>query len=236
MATRDLKALEFRIGEAFPPDDVHAQYVMRLSMALGDLCISLNYAVRAEQPDHERIYFVRLTGQHLRELAVIFLRPDATVIPSIEDFIAAAIPVDRADWQHALRDQHQKVLDALDAVLQLRPVTLGDELKRLRNGFAHYHRDRESTAALAGAMNDVRDLRSRYSVTPGDQRADYADEVTARLMHPFPKEHELDMALDMHQAIVDFVGIVADYVRSVEAYYLRGRPVNVVRDIWTERP
>jgi hypothetical protein len=42
---------------------------MRLSMALGDLRIALaTYATREEQPMHERLYFVRVTSQHVREV------------------------------------------------------------------------------------------------------------------------------------------------------------------------
>jgi hypothetical protein len=71
--------LEFNIGEASSDRDEVARYVMRLSMALGDLRVAGEYAVREDQPDHERLYFVRLFASHMRE-AVLVLDPPIAVL------------------------------------------------------------------------------------------------------------------------------------------------------------
>jgi hypothetical protein len=72
-------AVGVNIGEASSDRDEVARYVMRLSMALGDLRVAGEYAVREDQPDHERLYFVRLFASHMRE-AVLVLDPPIAVL------------------------------------------------------------------------------------------------------------------------------------------------------------
>lgn len=143
--------LEFRIGDAFPGDDPVARLFLRLSMALGDLRVALEYAVRDEQPPYERLYFVRLTAMHLRELLSLLDPPPGSTWPSVEALIAATQP--RAEDAARLRAAHARMLEFLAEPFEQRPtVTLKGELRRLRNGFAHYHRDARSEAALTAAM------------------------------------------------------------------------------------
>ena len=234
MTGHEPKALEFRIGQAFPANDLMAQYVMRLSMALGDLRTAIKFAVRSEQPEFERIYFVRLTAQHLREVAVLFDPPDRSVVPGIEDFIRSAIPSSQTEWRGTLRRQHRDVLRALRTELPTIKRTLKSELDRLRHGFAHYHRDSDSSVALEQAMADVAEIRSRYTNLGDEMRAAYADEVTARLMHPFVASAEQAQVRELHTEIVGFVGVVAEFLQHAEAYYLRSRADGVVRTIWKE--
>src|SRR3954470_20327878 len=111
---------EFKIGDAFPDRDPIARYVMRLSTALGDLRIAGEYAVRADQPEHERLYFIRLFSAHMRE-AVLLLDPSSGVVPTLEAFIAA-LPADARDL-HAerLRKSHARVLALLRRQFTERP-------------------------------------------------------------------------------------------------------------------
>jgi hypothetical protein len=96
--------LEFKIGEAFPDRDEMGRYVMRLSMALGDLRVAGEYAVRDEQPEYERLYFIRLFASHMREAVLLLDPPDRGVVPTVEDFIAA-LPADcRALHAERLRE------------------------------------------------------------------------------------------------------------------------------------
>jgi len=93
MTEPDETQLEFKIGEAFPDRDEVARYVMRLSMALGDLRVAGEYSVREDQPHYERLYFIRLFASHMREAVLLLDPPDRGVVPAVEDFIAA-LPAD----------------------------------------------------------------------------------------------------------------------------------------------
>jgi hypothetical protein len=44
----EIARFEFLIGEAFPASDPMARYLVRLSMALGDLRIAVDLAVRPD--------------------------------------------------------------------------------------------------------------------------------------------------------------------------------------------
>ena len=75
------------MDRAFGPDDPVAMFVATLSIALGDLRIVGKYVPRDDQPDHERIYFVRIMASHLREIVkVIDIHADK---PKIVDFVAS---------------------------------------------------------------------------------------------------------------------------------------------------
>jgi hypothetical protein len=78
----------FRIGTAFPADDWLARYIMRLSIALGDMRIAAHYATRNRQRAAERLYFVRLTASHLRELVMLLAPPNSKIVPTVDQFLA----------------------------------------------------------------------------------------------------------------------------------------------------
>jgi hypothetical protein len=131
--------LEFEIGEASDRDEV-ARYVMRVSMALGDLRVAGEYAVREDQPGYERLYFVRLFASDMREAVLLLDPPDRGVVPAVEDF-TAALPADCQEL-HAkpLREAHEEILRLLRRQFTLPPgVNLRNELRRMRNQFFHYH-------------------------------------------------------------------------------------------------
>lgn len=65
--------LTFEMSDAFPADDDIALWIASLSMALNDIRTSAEYAVRDEQPEHERLYFVRVLASHIREAVKIVL-------------------------------------------------------------------------------------------------------------------------------------------------------------------
>jgi hypothetical protein len=79
----------FRIGAVFSADDRHARYVMRLSITLGDLRIAAHYATRKRQRFAERLYFVRLTASHLRELVILLDPPNTRVVPTVDELVLA---------------------------------------------------------------------------------------------------------------------------------------------------
>jgi hypothetical protein len=232
--SRDAAALRatysFRIGDAFPADDRDARYVMRLSMALGDLRIAAHYATRNRQRAAERLYFVRLTASHLRELVILLDPPNAKVIPTVEQFVVG-LPRGTQPTRAEIRASHREAIRRLAAIMRGRPdievdgktraPTLRDDLKELRNRFFHYGHDERGDAALRNAMDAVATSRSSYVIRDRTLRARYADVVGTLLAHPY----EQRFAPDMHGQIVDLIGPVALYVQQVEAAW-----------IWTRKP
>jgi hypothetical protein len=189
--------------------------------------VAIDYAVRDEQPDYERMYFVRLAAMHLRELVVLIDPPEPSVqpvpcptcgkpeprpeltLPDLDALIVATNPP--AERVEALRAARARVVDTLAQRLELRPVLLRQELRRLRNGFAHYHRDPASEEALTEAMERAH-LEGRYVIRERTMRAEYADDVAAKFVHPFPDEQAHDMAVELHGCIVGLLGPVSDYL------------------------
>lgn len=223
----------FKVGDVFPANDRIARYVMRLSLALGDLRIAGDYAVRPRQRYAERLYFVRLTASHLRELAILLDPPNRTIVPDVDEFLAS-LPRGNKPPRKDIRAAHQKALRRLAKVLRgrpdivvdgrSRPPTLRDDLKELRNRFFHYGHDQQGDDALREAMAAVATNRSSYVIGSTTLRARYADLVATLLAHPFDER----FAPDMHERIVDLVGPVATYVQMVEAAWLYSRPDGMV--------
>src|SRR5688500_14229135 len=99
----------FRIGDALPAADRSARYVMRLSIALGDLRIAGRSATRKRQRFDERLYFVRLTSSHLRELVMLLDPPDTRVVPTVDEFVLTlprGVTPSRAD----IRESHRRAM------------------------------------------------------------------------------------------------------------------------------
>jgi hypothetical protein len=223
----------FRLGDVFPPDDRMGRYVMRLSLALGDLRIAGDYAVRNRQRYAERLYFVRLTASHLRELVVLLDPPNRRIVPDVEEFLAL-LPPGTKPPRRDIRAAHNNALRQLVSVMRgrpnitvggnSRPPTLRDDLKELRNRFFHYGHDQSGDDALRHAMMAVDKKRSSYVVRTTSLRARYADLVATLLVHPFDER----LAPDMHGRIVDLIEPVATYVQMVEAAWLYSRPDGMV--------
>lgn len=228
-----LRTYYFKIGDVFPADDRMARYVMRLSLALGDLRIAADYAVRDRQRSAERLYFVRLTASHLRELVILLDPPNRHVVPDVEEFLKS-LPRGNKPPRKDIRSAHQKALRRLAKTMTGRPhisvngtsraPTLRDDLKELRNRFFHYGHDQPGDDALRRAMTAVNDNRSSYVVGSTLLRARYADVVATLLVHPFDER----FAHDMHGRVVDLIGPVALYVQMVEAAWLYSRPEGLI--------
>jgi hypothetical protein len=110
----------FRLGDAFPADDRMAAYVMRLSMALGDLRIVAEYATRKRQPEGERLYFVRLFTLHMREIVHLLDPPDPNFVPTVHESVAS-LPRGTRPSRSEIRDEHAKVLRRLSEPMKGRP-------------------------------------------------------------------------------------------------------------------
>jgi hypothetical protein len=217
-----METLSFKMADAFSPDDPIAVWVMNLSIALGDLRIVATYATREEQPEYERIYFVRIFSSHLREISKLLVL-DFNKRQDIRDFVAG-LPQEAQD----ARDETDTLLHSTFA---LRPdVVVWEDLKRLRDDTFHYVSDQPSQARLVDAMRTVagmRDGKMESSYVLDDEgwlRAEYADLVVANRMHPFPQEHEDDTELpvtsELHETIVKLNGLIARFLAAAESHYL----------------
>lgn len=210
------------MADAFSPDDPIAVWIMNLSIALGDLRIVAEYATRTEQPEHERIYFVRIFSSHLREISKLLVL-DFHKRHELRDFVAGL----HSEAQDA-RNEAERLLHS---TFPLRPnVVVWEDLKRLRDDTFHYVSDKSSQARLVEAMETVAGMRdgemeaSYVLDDTGRLRAEYADLVVANRMHPFPQEHEddeeLPVTLELHQTIIRLNGHVATFLAAAEAHYL----------------
>lgn len=214
--------LTFKMADAFPSGDPLAVWVMNLSIALGDLRIVAEYAARSEQPEHERIYFVRIFSSHLREISKLLVY-DFENRQDVRDFVAG-LPQEAQD----ARDEADKLLHS---TFPARPdVVVWEDLERLRDDTFHYVSDKGSQARLTEAMTTVAGMRkgemeSSYVLDDtGRLRAEYADLVVANRMHPFPQEREDDEELpitrELHETIIKLNEHVARFLAAAEAHYL----------------
>jgi hypothetical protein len=219
--------LTFRHSDVFDASDGMARYVMRLSTALGDLQIAAYYASRERQPPGERVYFIRLTASHLREaLHVIDPQPDGP-IPQLEEFLRA-LPRGVRPTRAEIRKSHRRVLALLEEPMaagrpeiehrpgRMRRPTLRDDLKMLRNGFFHYGHLQSGDDAIARAMTRLHADQGRYVVRERTRRAEYADDVSAVVAHPFPAQY----AREMNKRIVRFLGPVSTFIHQIEEAWL----------------
>jgi len=156
-----MKRLRFHMAEAFPPSDPVALWVMNLSIALGDLRIVAIYATRDEQPDAERLYFVRLFASHLREIAKLVAEDHKN--EEVRAFVAA------------LPQPGQDARVEVDRMLHTHPykhrpdVILWRDLKRVRDDTFHYASDDASHERLRTAMNAVTDLESGHLLDDNEE-------------------------------------------------------------------
>lgn len=202
------------MGDVYPADEPLAVWAMTLAIALGDLRVAGDYAVRGDQADYERIYFARVFSSHLREI-VKLLERDYGRRQDVKTFVDS-MP---EEAQQARRD----VIAQCNAPQEGRPgVTLLDDLKRIRNDTFHYAHEKESVDRLTEALRMVADLEGDYVTTPNKMRAGCADLVVVNRMHLFggPDAEWESVARAMHRAIVELLDPVAEFLLQVEAHYL----------------
>ena len=216
------------MGESFPAADDIAVWIASLSTALNDIRTAAEYAVRPEQPEHERLYFVRTLASHIRE-AVKIVVLDHHQRRDVRDFIAG--------MPESGQEAFEEIERRIDARLELRPnVSLLDEIKRLRDDTFHYARDAASIQRMRGALDRAARDQGSYLMTDRALRAEYADLLRVYLVHPFDGSDDEKQAQvrEMHQAIVELIGPLSSFLHAAEAHWLGERPPGVVswpRDI-----
>jgi hypothetical protein len=161
-------------GDAFPPDDPVARWMLVLILTLHDLLIVLDRLDRSldTAPAHENLYNARLAASHLWE-AGTFLR-NSTRFPEITEFVEA-LP-------ETTRQQYATISAATDP----QGAGFAQELKRLRHHFFHYAKlipngaeYEELTRALAAHTRDVSTLPIRGPLR--DFRSPLADDIATEL-------------------------------------------------------
>ena len=193
---------------------------------MGDLRIAAHYATRERQNTAQRLYFVRLTAAHLREVLLIMDPPNRTYVPSVEEFLAS-LPWGTKPSRTVIRKSHGKAVRLVDrAMARGRPMiiangnarspTLRDDLKELRNRFFHYGWDEPGDEAIRAAMASLAGERTGYWIREHTLRAEYADDVGTKLAHPFP----LAFAPDMHARIIELIEPISLFIHQVEAAWL----------------
>jgi hypothetical protein len=205
--------LRFPMDAAFPDDPV-AVFVMTLSIAFGDLRVVAKYVPRDDQPDHERIYFVRVMASHLREIVKVIDRQASR--PGITDFVAT--------FSDEARDARARIPEKLEAkVLKDDERTLLDFLKRLRNDTFHYADDPQSKKRLRDAMAASASKEGVYVLGGRDTRAQYADGIVEEREYPMPgTDHEarIDATRKLHTALLALQDDVTTFIKEAEASYL----------------
>jgi len=204
-----------------------ARYVMRLSIALGDLRIAAHYATRKRQNGAERLYFVRLLASHLREVLLIMDPPNHKIIPPVEEFLTY-LPRGTKPSRTEIRKSHARAIRMVDKPMaagrpevgagtaKARPATLRDDLKELRDRFFHYGHNAPGDDAIGAAMSSLAGEPTGYVIRQRTMRAEYADDVGAKLAHPF----RVEFAHDMHTRVVALIEPVSKFVHQVEAAWL----------------
>jgi hypothetical protein len=226
--------LEFCIGEVFPANDELAQWVMSLSIALGDLRLAGVYAVREEQEDYERGYFVRMLVSHMRELVKVLVVAVAQRA-ALGDFVDNKLsPETRAHFEEMQR--------LIAEPMKLRPDhTLLDELIRIRNATWHYPVSKEFVEQLRDAIRRAAASGDRgvYVFPEGTglgYRAEYADLVAHFLAYPLDGNDDQVKAQfrELHERLLELVGPLAKFLQGVEGEYLEARADKV--DVKRVRP
>jgi hypothetical protein len=206
--------LRFKMGAVFPADDPVARFVMACSIALGDLRVAADYAVRPDQPDHERIYFVRLLISHMREAVklVVFEHRDRE---EVQTFVAG-LPTETRDTLKLISKKADP--EAGDSVFA--------DLKRVRDDTFHYAREGEDGGRLEATLREVAGYEGVYRLSGDRLRAEYADLVVVNAMHPFaPTEAETrKLAEEMQQRTVDLLDPVSTFLQDVEVGWLKDHP------------
>jgi hypothetical protein len=217
------RRLMFEMGRAFPADDDIAVWIASLSMALNDIRTAAEYAVRSEQQEHERMYFVRTLASHIREAVKI-----AILGHDQREDIQAFVSGMPQRGQRALDEVRQR----FETPFQLRSsVSLFADIKRLRDDTYHYARDAASVERMREAMRRAATEQGSYLITDRALRAEYADVLRAYLAHPFDgtEEEQQDQAREMHKAIVELISPLSSFLHAAEAHWLGRRPPGIVR-------
>lgn len=190
MADRD--GIQFKIGEAFPPDDRLARWVVTCSMALNDLLLVNRWLIprlEGKEPSdgYEQLYLARLASLHLFEIST-FLR-QANRFPEVHEFVGQLEP----ETQNAYR--------ALLNIAKGASGEFANQVEHARNYFSHYAELLPDDAAVHEHLRqaikvhaDEGSVGQILDTTPPITgfRALFADDIAAELTFPDSDKEELE--------------------------------------------
>lgn len=225
MPNRD--GIQFKIGEAFPPDSRLARWIVACSMALNDLFLINRWLVPKLKDEeasegYEHLYLARLASLHLFEAAT-FLR-QADRFPEIQEFVSRFDPEAQAAYQ------------ALLAIGKGASGKFADQIEHARNHFSHYGRLLPDEAAAyehlrqaIKAHADEGSIGQILDTTPPITgfRALFADDIAAELTFPGGDKSETESFVEQ---ISEHIALFLVFARAALPAYAAELP----EDAWED--
>lgn len=209
--------VEFKIGNAFPKDDIVARYVVGLSIILNDQALAYNRNVQLSKPEYEnikggeRFYFFRLAASQYREAAKFI--DDAYSNQEIVDFIEG-LP-------NVVQDMYETVRVTFSP---FKGSWVERITKPIRDSFFHY--PTIDSEELGKAMENLAEYQSGVEYEENvdlGHRMIYADDVMANITGEYMKDLEKDMA-----DIADAVGNLVNYAEGAITIYMERLPEGTI--------
>lgn len=214
----DRDGIQFKIGDAFPPDSRLARWMVVCSMAQNDFFLVSRWLVprlesEIEAEGYESVYLGRLAASHLFEAATFLRKGDR--FNDVREFVAELDP----EAQDAYRE--------LLAIGERATGEFAGQLKRARGHFAHYSdllpdqnaayeqlRQAIKAHADAGTIGQIRDKTPPIT----GFRAMFADDIAAELTFPGdPKADDAELAAATGQFLSQVSEHIARYLQFARA-------------------
>lgn len=228
MADRD--GIQFKIGEAFPPESRLARWIVACSMALNDLFLVNRWLVpklKEEEASegYEHLYLARLASLHLFEAATFLRQTDR--FPEIQAFVTQ------------LDSEAQDAYQALLAIGKGAVGEFADQVEHARNHFSHYGRLLSDEAAAyehlrqaikahadEGAIGQILDTTPPIT----GFRALFADDIAAELTFPGGDKSETEKFVEQ---VSEHIALFLVFARAALPAYAAELPDDVWED-WTK--
>jgi hypothetical protein len=221
----DGQIIRFKIGEAFPADDLLARWVTVCAMALNDALLINRWLMpqlEDEVPSepHEHFYLARVGAAHSYE-AASFLRKYRRQ-PKIKEFI------------EGLEPEHQEQYEALLKIGKGSQGKFSKQLKAARDSFFHYpdlilgQEDREPLKrAMIGHAKDEEEQGIKrgeirdFSPPIKGFRAGFADDIATEMMLPENTGEEFP---EFISNVSKSLGQLLNFLKAVLNAYTLTRP------------
>jgi hypothetical protein len=226
----DRDGIQFKIGEAFPPDSRLARWMTGCVMAQNDLFLVNRWLVprlkdKVDSEAYEHLYLARLAASHLFEAATFLRKADR--FEEIRDFVGG------------LDEEAQTAYTALLAIAKGETGDYAEQVERARNNFSHYGELLSDEAAayehLRQAMQAHADEESVGQIRDKsppitNYRALFADDIAAELTFPGDDKEALERFVEQTGT---HIGLYLQFVRAALAAYATQIP-DEAWDDWHE--
>jgi hypothetical protein len=226
----DRDGVQFKIGEAFPPDSRLARWMVGCLLAFNDLLLVNRWLVprlegEIESEGYEHLYLARLASAHLFEIATFLRKADR--FEDIREFVADLGAEDRDAY------------GALLAIAKGEGGEFADQIERSRNNSTHYGELLPDEAAAYEALRQaikahaedetVGKIRDTIPPITGF-RALFADDIAVELTFPGGDEAALG---EFVEGISTHIALALQFIRGAMAAYIPTVPAEVWED-WFE--